>query len=231
MLVSAVCQHKSAISIHIFFPSWTSSHLPTHPPPLGCHRAPGWTSCVIQQLPRLAIYFTHGSVYMSLLLSQFIPPSPSPVLQIGSSVPFSRLHIYALICDICFSLSDFLLPVQQVLGSSTTLQWTQIHSFLWLIFHCIYVPIFCVCAQSCLTPCNPVNCTPPGSLSPWDFPGKNTGVGCHFLSQGIILTQRLNPLFLWLLHWQAGSLPLSHQGSPEGRVAYCIFWLTVKTNA
>ena len=163
MLVSAVCQHKSAISIHIFFPSWTSSHLPTHPPPLGCHRAPGWTSCVIQQLPRLAIYFTHGSVYMSLLLSQFIPPSPSPVLQIGSSVPFSRLHIYALICDICFSLSDFLLPVQQVLGSSTTLQWTQIHSFLWLIFHCIYVPVFCVCAQSCLTPCNPVNCTPPGS--------------------------------------------------------------------
>ena len=28
---------------------------------------------------------------------------------------------------------------------------------------------------------------------PWDFPSKNTGVGCHFLLQGIFLTQGLNP--------------------------------------
>ena len=35
-------------------------------------------------------------------------------------------------------------------------------------------------------------------LCPWDFPGKNTGVGCHFLLQGIFPTQGLN---LWLLHW------------------------------
>ena len=26
----------------------------------------------------------------------------------------------------------------------------------------------------------------------WDFPGKNTGVGCHFLLQGIFLTQELD---------------------------------------
>ena len=26
-------------------------------------------------------------------------------------------------------------------------------------------------------------------LCPWDFPGKNTGVGCHFLLQGILPTQ------------------------------------------
>ena len=44
-----------------------------------------------------------------------------------------------------------------------------------------------------------------------DFLGKNTGVGCHFLLQGIFLTQGLNP---YLLHWQVDSLPLSHQGSP-----------------
>ena len=30
-------------------------------------------------------------------------------------------------------------------------------------------------------------------LSPWDFPGKNTGVGCHFILQGIFLTQESNP--------------------------------------
>ena len=28
----------------------------------------------------------------------------------------------------------------------------------------------------------------------WDFPGKNTGVGCHFFLQGIFLAQELNPL-------------------------------------
>ena len=29
-------------------------------------------------------------------------------------------------------------------------------------------------------------------LCPWDFPSKDTGVGCQFLFQGIFLTQRLN---------------------------------------
>ena len=43
----------------------------------------------------------------------------------------------------------------------------------------------------------------------WDFPGKNTGVGCHFLLQGIFLTRGLNPRLLSLLHWQSCSLPLA----------------------
>ena len=51
-------------------------------------------------------------------------------------------------------------------------------------------------------------------LCPWDSPGKNTAVGCHFLLQGIFLTQGSNPHLFHLLHWQAGSLPLSHLGSP-----------------
>ena len=41
-------------------------------------------------------------------------------------------------------------------------------------------------------------------LSPWDSPGKNTGVGCRSLLQGIFPSQELN---LCLLRWQAGSLP------------------------
>ena len=49
-------------------------------------------------------------------------------------------------------------------------------------------------------------------LCPWDFPGKNTGLGCHSFLQRIFPTQGLNPC---LLHWQAYSLPLSHQGSPK----------------
>ena len=43
-------------------------------------------------------------------------------------------------------------------------------------------------------------------LCPWDSLGKNTGVGCHFLLQGIFPTQGSNLCLLCLLHWQAGSL-------------------------
>ena len=49
-------------------------------------------------------------------------------------------------------------------------------------------------------------------LCPWDSPGKNTGMGCHFFLQGIFPTQGSNPC---LLHWQTDSLPLSQQGSPS----------------
>ena len=50
----------------------------------------------------------------------------------------------------------------------------------------------------------------------WDSPGKNIGVGCHFLLQGIFPTQGSNPHLLWLLHWQAASLLLRHLGSLGG---------------
>ena len=59
--------------------------------------------------------------------------------------------------------------------------------------------------------CDPMDFSPPGSSVHGDFPGKNTGVGCHFLLQGIFPTQGLNSS---LLHWQVNSFLLSHQGSP-----------------
>ena len=37
--------------------------------------------------------------------------------------------------------------------------------------------------QSCPTLCDPIDSSPPGSPCPWDSPGKNTGVGCHFFLQ------------------------------------------------
>ena len=57
--------------------------------------------------------------------------------------------------------------------------------------------------QSCPTLCDPTDC------SPWDSPGKNTEVGCHFLLQRIFLVPGLNLCLLSLLHWQEGSLPLA----------------------
>ena len=48
-------------------------------------------------------------------------------------------------------------------------------------------------AQSCLTLCNPMDYNlPTRLLPPWDSPGKSTGVGCHFLLQGIFPTQGMN---------------------------------------
>ena len=52
---------------------------------------------------------------------------------------------------------------------------------------------------------------PTRHLCPWDSPGKNTGVGCHFLLQGIFLTQELNPHFCIsrqiLYHWATCAAP------------------------
>ena len=50
-------------------------------------------------------------------------------------------------------------------------------------------------------------------LCPWDFPDKNTGVGCHFLLQGILPTRGWN--LLPLLHWQADSLLLMRPDMPQ----------------
>ena len=49
-------------------------------------------------------------------------------------------------------------------------------------------------------------------LCPWDFPGQNTGVGCHFLLQGIFPMQGSNQS---LLYWQEDSLPLTE---PPGKL-------------
>ena len=79
----------------------------------------------------------------------------------------------------------------------------------------------CVCAFSVM----PSSLRPRGLwltrlLRPWDSPGKNTGVGCHILLQGVSPTQALNP---HLLHWQAGSLPLVPPGEPKMDLAFIKF--------
>ena len=68
-------------------------------------------------------------------------------------------------------------------------------------------------AHLCLT-LQPHGLQPSRLLCPWDFSGKNTGVGCHVLLQKIFPTQGMNPHLLWLLHLPVDPLPLSHLGSP-----------------
>ena len=68
---------------------------------------------------------------------------------------------------------------------------------------------------------------PAKPLCPWDFPGKNTGVGSHFLLQGIFPTQGSNPCLLCLLHCQADSFPLSHKESPYFNIRQIAFEVMV----
>ena len=66
--------------------------------------------------------------------------------------------------------------------------------------------------QSCPTLCKPMDCRPSGSSVHGDSPGKNIGVGCHALLQGIFPTEGLNPD---LPHCRWILCHLSHQGSPR----------------
>ena len=68
-------------------------------------------------------------------------------------------------------------------------------------FHDLLPSYFQICNRVLLSVCVCVSCSvvsdslqpcglkPARLLCPWDFPGKNIGVGCHFLLQGIFLTQ------------------------------------------
>ena len=101
----------------------------------------------------LVINFIHISVHISIPTAQFITPPPSPPRRfpplvsihlfstsVSQFLPcklvhlyhFSSFHIYELIYDICFSLSDLLHSVWQSLDPSTSIQVTQFRSFLWL---------------------------------------------------------------------------------------------------
>ena len=80
------------------------------------------------------------------------------------------------------------------------------------------VILSCMRAQSvqlCLTLCELLDCRPSmgsavhGLRRPWAPPGKNTGVRCHGLLQGIFPTQGLNLHLICRLHWLVGFLPLA----------------------
>ena len=71
-------------------------------------------------------------------------------------------------------------------------------------------------AQSCLTLCNPTDCSLPGSsINPWNSPRKNTGVGTHSFLQGIFPTQGSKPC---LPHCRKILYCLSHKCNNLGEI-------------
>ena len=60
-------------------------------------------------------------------------------------------------------------------------------------YGCMLCAELCLVAQLCPTLCDPMDCSLPGSSVRGDSLGKNTGVGCCILLQGIFPTQVSNP--------------------------------------
>ena len=61
----------------------------------------------------------------------------------------------------------------------------------------IYTMLLLLTHFSCVRLCGPVDCSPSCSSCPWNFLGKNTGVGCYAHNQGIFPTQGSNPGLLY----------------------------------
>ena len=61
-----------------------------------------------------------------------------------------------------------------------------------------------------------MDCRPPGSCRPPGYSRQEYWESCHTVLQGIFLARGSNPLLFYLLHWQAGSLPLVPPGKPWG---------------
>ena len=92
MLVSAIHQHESAIGVHMSPPSWTSLPPPTPSHPSRLSQSTGFELPESHRKFPLAVCSTYGNVYVSVLLSQRIPPSPSSTV-LYVSISFAALQL------------------------------------------------------------------------------------------------------------------------------------------
>ena len=84
-----------------------------------------------------------------------------------------------------------------------------------IIFSQMCHAVLCLVIQSCLTLCDPMDCSLPGSSVHGDSPGKNTGVGCHACPPpGDLPNWGRSGKNPGLLHCRWILYHLSHQGSP-----------------
>ena len=137
---------------------------------------------------------------------------PSPIylspLYVGFDSYRSSYKCSHTICTL-LSLTSF---VQDIFGIHPWCCVYQqvVHFYVWVVPQCMQA---CSVADSIWLLGTPWTIAHQALLS-MGFPSKNTGVGYHFLLQGIFLIQRSNSCLLHLLHWQADSLILEPPGKP-----------------
>ena len=127
----------------------------------------------------------------------------------------------------CYFLFQGIFPIQPLNTHLLCLLHWQVSSLPLVPPGKPIVDSMCLVTQSCLTLCDPMDCSPPGSFVHGDSPGKNTGMSWHALLQGIFQTQGSNQHLLRLLHWQVSSLPLVPPGKPSH--SFCPGKFLVKT--
>ena len=83
VFISAIHLHELVIGVHMFLPLESPSHLPPpHPTPLVVTEYQAEFPVPHSNIS-LAVYFTQSNIYISELLSQLGPPSPSPTVSIS----------------------------------------------------------------------------------------------------------------------------------------------------
>ena len=91
----------------------------------------------------------------------------------------------------------------------------------WQVDSLPLAPPVCVSSSVIFKSLWPHGLKPTRLICPWDFPGKNTGVGSYSLLQGIFWTQGSNP---GLLYCRQTLYHLSHQGSPGDLINHCYYF-------
>ena len=111
-----------------------------------------------------------------------------PFFLISTNITFKKSFVYELHLE----YSAYSLKLNHSYISVTIL---VVINYFYLLLGFMVVLV----TKLCLIFLWPQGLQPSRLLWPWDFPGKNTGVGCHFLLQGIFPTNRSNPCLLHLL--------------------------------
>ena len=168
------------------------SQLPSPSHPLGCYRALIWAPCAIQQLSTGYLFY-YGSVYMSIPISQFDPPSPPPPTM--STCPFSMSATLILPCKYYSAIK------RNKIGSFEVM-WMNLESVIQREvsqkeknkYHISSVQFSSV-AQSCLPLCDPMDCSTP------DLPVHHqllefTQTHVHWVSDAIQPSLLCRPLLL-----------------------------------
>ena len=115
--------------------------------------------------------------YIYIFMNRFLFPS-----DIHTYIYICRSGILNQVVDLFFSFLKALFFLKPL-----------VICMLYMVWLCCAV--LCLITQSCLTLCNPVDCSQPVSCIHGNSPGKHAGVGCHTLLQGILPTQGSNPGF------------------------------------
>ena len=158
--------------------------------PVDCS-LPGSSIHAIFQARRLewvAISFSRGSGFPDPGIKPASLTSPALAGRFFNTGPSGKHIIAHLVLvksylsrrDICSPISH---PWKQLSWGSPWLLWIHLELLN------VACGVLCLVAQSCLTLCNPMDYGSPGSSVHGESPGKNTGVSCHALPQGIFPTQ------------------------------------------